>query len=148
MIRVIKFPKIVQQKVESQLKKWELKIEDPGSSEEVLNRVNFFKLNKVLSFNKKKYLLKILLNEFNMDIVKEEGNQYNLALIDGSEEKKALSKDVLEYLSEQGSIFKTKDQEIEDNTSSVIESVSSEETETEETKETVEVKSDAEKVKA
>lgn len=148
MIRVIKFPKIVQQKVESQLKKWELKIEDPGSSEEVLNRVNFFKLNKVLSFNKKKYLLKILLNEFNMDIVKEGGNKYNLALIDDSEEKKTLSKDVLEYLSEQGSIFKTKDQEIEDNTSSVIESVSSEETETEETKESVEVTSDAEKVEA
>lgn len=148
MIRVIKFPKIVQQKVESQLKKWELKIEDPGSSEEVLNRVNFFKLNKVLSFNKKKYLLKILLNEFNMDIVKEGGNEYNLALIDESEEKKTLSKDVLEYLSEQESIFKTKDQEIEDNTSSVIESVSSEETETEETKESVEVTSDAEKVEA
>lgn len=148
MIRVIKFPSIVQQKVESQLKKWELKIEDPGSSEEVLNRVNFFKLNKVLSFNKKKYLLKILLNEFNMDIVKEEGSQYNLTLLDRSEEKKALSKDVLEYLSEQGSIFEKRDQEIEDNTSSVIESVSSEETETEETKESVEVESDAEKVEA
>jgi len=99
--KVITAPRIAWDKISKKLKEWGLPPLQNLNPREATKRMNFFHLLKDFSRRRKFYLLKLLLNDNGLDVVRE-NNVFKLILLEDVVDYETNSISCLEYLSKEG----------------------------------------------